>query len=472
MTFDVVIPTVGRESLAALLSRLAELGVPAERIHVVDDRALRSGPAAARNRGWLRSSGDWIVFLDDDVLPDRDWLERLQEDLHAAPPDVVGSQGRLIVPLPSHRPPTDWERNVSGLEHARWATADMAYRRDALLSVGGFDERFPRAFREDADLALRFVDAGHRITEGSRTTFHPVQPADPWVSVRLQRGNADDALMETIHGCGWYERAGVPRGRRRRHLVVTTVGLAALVSAALGQRGLSRASGTAWAAGTAKFAWERIAPGPRTPVEIATMVATSVAIPPAATYHWLTGKLRARRLAATRRPAAVLFDRDGTLLVDVPYNGDPDRVVPMPRAREALDRLRAAGIPTAIVSNQSGVGRGLLGAHDVAAVNRRMEELLGPVGPLVVCPHAPGAGCSCRKPAPGLVFRAAEALGVEPERCVVVGDIGADVEAARAAGARAVLVPTKETRPREIRAASHVARDLEAAVDLLLGGSA
>jgi beta-phosphoglucomutase-like phosphatase (HAD superfamily) len=101
-----------------------------------------------------------------------------------------------------------------------------------------------------------------------------------------------------------------------------------------------------------------------------------------------------------------------------------------------------------------------------------VEELLGPLGPLVVCPHVPGAGCSCRKPAPGLVFQAAEALGVEPEGCVLIGDIGADMEAARAAGARAVLVPTKETRPDEVRLASHVAPDLESAVGFLLGGAA
>ena len=471
MTFDVVIPTMGRESLTNLLARLDELGLPRERIQVVDDRALGRGPAAARNRGWLCSRADWIVFLDDDVLPGRDWLERLEKDLGAAPADVAGSQARLVVPLPSDRPPTDWERNVAGLEHARWATADMAYRREALLGVGGFDERFPRAFREDADLALRLLAAGHRIVEDSRTTFHPVQPADRWVSVRLQRGNADDALMEEIHGRDWYARAGAPRGRRGRHLAVTAAGLAAFASAAAGRRTLALLAAAAWAAGTASFTWERIAPGPRTATEVATMLVTSTVIPPVATYHWLAGKLRARRLGGSRRPGAVLFDRDGTLVVDVPYNRDPDGVVPMPGAREALDRLRAAGIPTAVVSNQSGIGRGFLSEDDVAAVNRRMEEILGPLGPVVVCPHAPEAGCSCRKPGPGLVYRAAAALGVEPQRCVLIGDIGADVEAACAAGARAVLVPTKKTRPGEIGAASHVAPDLEAAVEFVLGGT-
>jgi D-glycero-D-manno-heptose 1,7-bisphosphate phosphatase len=168
---------------------------------------------------------------------------------------------------------------------------------------------------------------------------------------------------------------------------------------------------------------------------------------------------------------AVLFDRDGTLVADVPYNGDPARVVVMPGAREAVGRLRAAGVRTAVVSNQSGVGRGLLRVDQVEAVNRRVEELVGPLGPWLVCLHGPGDGCRCRKPGPGLIEAAARALGVEPADCVVVGDIGADVEAARAAGARAVLVPTEVTRDEEVAAAPVVAADLLAAVDLLLGPS-
>jgi histidinol-phosphate phosphatase family protein len=168
----------------------------------------------------------------------------------------------------------------------------------------------------------------------------------------------------------------------------------------------------------------------------------------------------------------VLLDRDGTLVVDVPYNGDPERVRPMPGARAALDRLRAAGVRLAVVSNQSGIARGIVTEDEVAAVNRRVEELLGPLGPWLVCPHGPDDGCGCRKPAPGLVLEAADRLGVAPERCAVVGDIGADVDAARAAGARAVLVPTPRTRREEVAAAPERAEDLAGAVDLLLGKAA
>jgi len=167
----------------------------------------------------------------------------------------------------------------------------------------------------------------------------------------------------------------------------------------------------------------------------------------------------------------VLFDRDGTLVVDVPYNADPARVVLVPGARSALDRLRASGVPTAVVSNQSGVGRGLITRAQVDRVNARVEELAGPLGPFFVCEHVPAEGCACRKPAPGLVLDAARALGVDPADCAVVGDIGADVGAALAAGARPVLVPTTATLPEEIAAAPEVVTDLGAAVDLLLGVS-
>jgi histidinol-phosphate phosphatase family protein len=170
-----------------------------------------------------------------------------------------------------------------------------------------------------------------------------------------------------------------------------------------------------------------------------------------------------------RRLDAVLCDRDGTLVEDVPYNGDPAQVTPLPGVAGGLARLREAGVRLAIVSNQSGVARGLLSPRQVEAVNRRVVELLGPFGAVVWCPHGPDDGCGCRKPAPGLIMRAAELLGVPVDRCAVVGDIGADIDAARAAGAAGVLVPRPVTLPAEVAAAPLVAASFGHAVDVLLG---
>ncbi|MEU0570114.1 HAD-IIIA family hydrolase [Nonomuraea sp. NPDC005983] len=172
-----------------------------------------------------------------------------------------------------------------------------------------------------------------------------------------------------------------------------------------------------------------------------------------------------------RRPGAVLFDRDGTLIKDVPYNGDPDRVEPMPGAREALGRLRRADVPVAVVTNQSGVAKGLLTADEMDQVNAKVEELLGPFDAWAICVHDDDDGCTCRKPAPGLVIRAAAVLDVSPRDCVVVGDIGRDMEAARAAGARGILVPTPQTLREEIQQAVEVAEDLADVVDRVLSGA-
>ncbi|GAB2511764.1 D-glycero-alpha-D-manno-heptose-1,7-bisphosphate 7-phosphatase [Paramicrobacterium agarici] len=173
-------------------------------------------------------------------------------------------------------------------------------------------------------------------------------------------------------------------------------------------------------------------------------------------------------MTSTTRPHAVLFDRDDTLIENVPYNGDPAAVVPMPHARAALDRLREAGVKIGIVTNQSGVARGIITADQMAAVNRRVEDLLGPFDVVLACVHGPDDACSCRKPLPGLITSAAAQLNVAPEQVAVIGDIGSDMDAAAAAAARGILVPTDVTLPGELEAAPEVAADLVDAVARLL----
>ncbi|MFI2780469.1 glycosyltransferase family 2 protein [Streptomyces sp. ALB3] len=314
--YAVVVPTIGRACLADCLRALAAgAGPRPAEVVVVDDRPGAEdglplgpvgalpvrvvatggrGPAAARNAGARAVGATWVVFLDDDVQVSPDWAERLAEDLAGADDRTGGVQGRLTVPLPEDRRPTDWERGTAGLEAAAWATADMAYRATTLKEVGGFDERFPRAFREDADLALRVMDAGWSLRRGRRVTLHPVRPAGPWASVRAQRGNADDVLMNRLHGRDWWTRGEAPRGRLPGHLATTALACAAVLGMATRRRRSAALAASLWAAATAEFAWARIAPGPRTRHEVATMVATSVAIPPLAVRHWFAGQIRHR----------------------------------------------------------------------------------------------------------------------------------------------------------------------------------
>jgi hypothetical protein len=328
---SVVVPTLGRPSLGELLERVPV--APDREVLVVDDRpdrtdALRvpvgvrvvagpaKGPAAARNTGWRAARHEWIAFLDDDVLPDPDWPRRLADDLADAGDEAGGVQGVLRVPLPAGRAPTDWERVTACLADGAWITADMAYRRAALTRAGGFDERLPRAFREDAELAFRVRRAGWSLRRGLRTAVHPVRAESPWVSLRTQRGNADDALLRRLYGSRWREYLEIPPGRRRRHAAITAAGLTAagLTAAGLTAAGLTAAgpggaecvslrrawpvaaglAAAVWAAGTAEFAAARILPGPRDRREVATMLATSAVIPPVAIVHWLRGWWRWR----------------------------------------------------------------------------------------------------------------------------------------------------------------------------------
>jgi glycosyltransferase involved in cell wall biosynthesis len=317
---DIVIPTIGRASLHDLLRSLADSqGALRGDIIIVDDRKngqqplnfddvpakvadrIRvvqtggQGPAAARNAGWKNSSAQWIAFLDDDVRVEGDWLDALRDDISSAEEYDGAVSGYVRVPLPEDRKATDWERNVAGLEHSWWITADMAYRRKVLEETGGFDTRFPRAYREDADLALRAQQHGYRIFKGRRRVTHPVRAGDFWISVRMQAGNADDALMRVLHGRDWRERARAGNGRFPLHLFTVALAAGAGAAAAMRKRNIAMLLAGAWAAATAEFAWRRISPGPRTPDEIAKMTATSAVIPFAAVYHRARGYARLPR---------------------------------------------------------------------------------------------------------------------------------------------------------------------------------
>jgi len=149
-------------------------------------------------------------------------------------------------------------------------------------------------------------------------------------------------------------------------------------------------------------------------------------------------------MAADRR--YVVLDRDGTLIVDKHYLSDPDAVELVEGAGEALRRLSGLGLGLVLVTNQSGVARGLVSLERVGEIHRRMEALLEAEGVRLagsyVCPHDPQDDCACRKPRTALLERAARELGFDPQRAFVVGDKASDVALGRAVGATTLLVLT------------------------------
>jgi len=183
----------------------------------------------------------------------------------------------------------------------------------------------------------------------------------------------------------------------------------------------------------------------------------------------------------TRSSGAIFLDRDGTVNEEANFLSSPDQVRLIPGAAEAIREARANGFKIIIVSNQAGVGRGLLTEEDVRRVNARLEELLAADGVAVdgifYCPHLPAAPdlspadeCSCRKPKPGMLLRARDELGIDLSRSFIVGDKLIDVETGHNGGARSVLVRTGYGSVEEKRIGpdgavpEHVADDLLDAV--------
>jgi histidinol-phosphate phosphatase family protein len=141
---------------------------------------------------------------------------------------------------------------------------------------------------------------------------------------------------------------------------------------------------------------------------------------------------------ATSLRRAVFMDRDGTLIHDVGYPNDPGAVRLLPGAAIALAKLKELGFLLIVVSNQSGIGRGLVTPEQARQVHAEVESQLADfmvrLDGAYYCPHAPEDGCVCRKPSPGMLLRAARELSIDLNRSFMVGDKISDLEAGRAAG--------------------------------------
>ena len=177
---------------------------------------------------------------------------------------------------------------------------------------------------------------------------------------------------------------------------------------------------------------------------------------------------------------AVFLDKDGTLIEDVPYNVDPERIRLTSGAAEGLRALHAAGYRLIVISNQSGVARGYFPEAALTGVRTKLHELLAEAGVALAgfyyCPHHPqgavadyAVACACRKPRPGLLVRAAQEHGIDLRRSWFVGDILDDVEAGRRAGCRTVLVDlgTEPPPADPLRRPDYVARDAPHALGIV-----
>jgi glycosyltransferase involved in cell wall biosynthesis len=247
------------------------------------------GPAGARNAGWRCARGALIAFTDDDTVPEPDWLAEGER----AAQRRIAVCGRVIVP-PLSEPPTDHELMTRGLESAEFVTANAFVWRDAMERVGGFDERFTRAWREDSDLQFRLSRLGEVARIDAAAVLHPVRPERWGVCLRQQRNTFFDALLYKKHPQLYRERIRrVPPWNY--YLVVGLVPAAAVLGwagevasalAALGIAGLL----------VLQLAWKRLRKTSHRPSHVAEMLATSALIPFLSVYWRLRGAWRWRVL--------------------------------------------------------------------------------------------------------------------------------------------------------------------------------
>lgn len=249
------------------------------------------GPAAARNAGWRAAHGAIVAFTDDDCMPRPSWLRAGLAAFEQGAHGVMGLAGRVVVPSAQY--PTDYEHNAALLETAEFVTANCFYRRSMLEEVGGFDESFTAAWREDSDLFFTLLERGARLASSAdAVVVHPIRRARWGVSVRQQRKSLYNALLYKKHPSLYRERIQ-PAPPWHYYGIVGAL-VAILAGSMVGWRTCALAGLGAWLLMTARFCLRRLRHTSRAPRHVAEMAITSAVIPPLALFWRLRGALKFR----------------------------------------------------------------------------------------------------------------------------------------------------------------------------------
>jgi glycosyltransferase involved in cell wall biosynthesis len=253
--------------------------------------AEKKGPAAARNLGWLSASTPVIAFTDDDCLPDTLWLEKILST--ADPSQAMAFTGRVIVPRGDR--PTDYELNTAGLETADFVTANCACTKLALLTTGGFDERFSMAWREDSDLEFKLIlNAIPIVRIASAIVVHPVREAQWGVSVKEQKKTLFNALLYRKYP-ELYRRKIQAQPPYLYYFIISGF-LAFIIGGVLNFPSLAAAGGWVWLVLTIYFILKRLYRTSLSGKHIAEMIFTSFLIPFYSIYWQWYGAVKYRIL--------------------------------------------------------------------------------------------------------------------------------------------------------------------------------
>lgn len=253
--------------------------------------ASRCGPAHARNVGWRHANNELIAFTDDDTVPDPRWLSEGVKEFEGEA-SLAAASGRTVVPISVR--PTDYELNESGLASAEFITANCFCRRDVLEAIGGFDERFTAAWREDSDLHFRLLENGFKVGRcKDAVVVHPVRPAAFGISLSQQQKAKADALLFKKHPKLFRRTVGFFAAR---YYMIMAALLAAAILLSIGYVAAATFFFVVWIFFSALFCFARLRRTSRSPVHIVEMVVTSLLIPPTAIFWRLYGAVKYRVL--------------------------------------------------------------------------------------------------------------------------------------------------------------------------------
>ena len=316
MKISVVIPTYGRpELLQKCLTALAEQTFAHDDFEVIvvsdgPDKATqhlvnklqkskicnlrflstdkKRGPAAARNMGWINSLAELIAFTDDDTIPDKNWLTQIWNNYTHE--EFLAFTGRVVVPVSS--PPTDYEKNVYNLETAEFVTANCVCTKMALIRVGGFDERFRIAWREDSDLHFKLLEHKIPIKKINAIVLHPVREA-PWgISIKEQKKGVFNALLYKKYPSLYRQRIQ-PQPAWNYYIMVSSI-LTTLIALAFGNFALALVAFFLWLVLQTAFIRKRLKTTSRSKEHVLEMILTSMVIPFASVYWQFYGAWKYR----------------------------------------------------------------------------------------------------------------------------------------------------------------------------------
>jgi glycosyltransferase involved in cell wall biosynthesis len=248
-------------------------------------RGQNHGPAAARNFGWQRAHGQIIAFTDDDCIAHPEWL---QQGLYAFSKGIEAAWGRIVMDLKER--PTDYELSASQLANAEFVTANCFCIKDTLKEIGGFDERFKRAWREDSDLYFTLLERKKNIVYVPKAIVeHPIRPGRFAICLKQQKNNFYEALLFKKHP-GLYSQKVSSLCMIFYYAAVISF-MVWVISISLKSSAIIKISGLIWITLFVLFLYKRLRHTSKDPLHVLEMAFTSFLIPPLSIIWRLAGAL-------------------------------------------------------------------------------------------------------------------------------------------------------------------------------------